>query len=72
MSTTLARKIRRIGLERQATTQVVIVLDEQGNETEATHTTYNTRRRYMSEAEFSQKKAEVVSAWRERRRKSRA
>ena len=48
MSATLARKIRRIGLVRTPHTQIVTTKDEQGNEVEATHTTYRTRRRYVS------------------------
>ncbi len=74
MSTSLARKIRRIGLVRLAQTKIVATQDEQGNECEGTYTTYTTYRTYrpfISEAELSAKTEEIVTAWRAKRKKNR-
>lgn len=71
VSTSLARKIRRIGLVRLAQTKIVTTQDEQGNEVEATHTTYRTYRPFISEAELSAKTEEIVAAWRAKRKKNR-
>jgi hypothetical protein len=71
MSTTLARKIRRIGLVRTARTAIVITKDEQGNEVEVTHTAYHTRRRYMPDEEREELTAAVIAEWRTKRKKRR-
>ena len=71
MSTTLARKLRRIGQTRTTHTETVTTKDEQGNDTEATLTRYNTHRKFMSEEELAQKRAEITIAWRTKRKKRR-
>jgi hypothetical protein len=69
MSATLARKLRRIGLTRMARTETVITKDEQGNDTEATLTHYHTRRIQYSPEELTQKRAEIITAWRAKRKR---
>jgi hypothetical protein len=70
MSATLARKLRRIGLQRMSKTDVVVTTDEQGKEVEATVTTYITRRRFMSEDELRDARQEITTMWREKRKRN--
>jgi hypothetical protein len=69
MSTSLARRIRRIGLMRAASTETVVVKDEQGNDTEATLVKYRTQRRFMTEEEREAIKASLIADHRARRKR---
>jgi hypothetical protein len=76
MSTSLARKLRRIGLTRTFTEVpiTVIVKDEQGVEIEqtATRTITNRHRIQYSPEELKARQTEIVTAWRARRKRARA
>ena len=76
MSTSLARKLRRIGLTRTFTEVpiTVIVKDEQGAEIEQTTTRILTNRHRVqySPEELTSKQNEIITAWRARRKRARA
>lgn len=76
MSTSLARKLRRIGLTRTFTEVpvTVIVKNEQGVEIEQTTTRILTNRHRIqySPEELETKCAEIVAAWRARRKRAQA
>lgn len=75
MSTTLARKLRRIGLTRtfHTTQQTVITTDEQGNETEGivTKTTSERHRAYYSPEELNSRR-EAIAEWRAKRKRNKS
>jgi hypothetical protein len=71
MSTSLARKIRRIGLRRKLVSETVLVLDEQGKEIEFTAQVPVTRRENLSIDDLAARRSAVISAWRAKRKKNR-
>ena len=76
MSTSLARKIRRIGLTRtfHTTHETVATKDEQGNETEGTitRTTSTPHRIQYSPKELLRIREEIASKWRAARKRNRS
>lgn len=75
MSTTLARKLRRIGLTRTFHTvqQIVLTKDEQGNDTEGVITREVSERQhiYYSPEELPAIRAKIIAEWRAKRKKAR-
>jgi hypothetical protein len=74
MGTSLARKIRRIGLEKttyKETQEQVLTRDEQGKETIGTITkrTPERHRAELTLEELTQKRAVMIQNWRAKRRK---
>ena len=76
MSTSLARKLRRIGLTHTFTEvpNTVIVTDEQGRQIvqDTTRTIVNRHRIQYSPEELETKRAEIIAAWRTRRKRAQA
>lgn len=76
MSATLARKIRRIGLTRTTTVlnEPWTIIDEQGRETSgvATRTISNRHRIQYSFEEHKAIEAQIITAWRAKRKRGKS
>jgi hypothetical protein len=72
MGTTLARRIRRIGLFRTLVHETRLVTDEQGKEIELDVQVPVTKREKMTIEELTSRRDTMIAEWRAKRKKKAA